>query len=45
MILAPEQWNLSEAEESLEISGTNGYGVHHSLHAPRNFQTLEHRRL
>ena len=39
--LAPEQWNLSEAGESDETSGTKGYGVHHYLHEPRDSGTLE----
>ena len=43
-VIAPEQWNLSEAEESNETSGTNGNGVHHYLRKPRHAVTLEHQR-
>ena len=34
-VIAPEQWNLSEAEES------NGSGVHHYPRKPRHAVTLE----
>ena len=44
IVLASEQWNLSEAGESAETSGTKGYGVHHYLREPRHAGTLEHQR-
>ena len=43
LVIAPEQWNLSEAEETNETSGTNGNGVHHYLRGPRDVVTLEHK--
>ena len=42
VVIVPEQWNLSEAEESNETSGTKGKGVHHYLRRPRDVVTLEH---
>ena len=44
-MIAKEQWNLSEAEESNETSRTDGSGGHHSVRKPRYVVTMEHKHL
>ena len=44
-IIAPKQWNLSEAEENNEAPRADGSGGHHSFRKPRCAVTLEHKRL